>query len=120
MRSAILAIPAAFILFSACSSSPPIKPNDTSTTPQATASAAPPKKEEKKVSANGKEMRCALGKDERIVMLEPNPPGCEVYYTKGGSPDPKVIAASKKSTSYCEGVFERVRKNLTSGGFTCK
>jgi hypothetical protein len=119
MRS--IAVSIALMLLAGCSSSPPVQPDAGATATPAASPAPSPTPAEKKPHRRGdKEIRCVLANDERILMLEPNPPGCEVYYTLSVKPDPKIVATSKKGMKFCEGVLEKMQKNLVAAGFVCK
>lgn len=121
MRSDITVPVLILLISSGCSSPPQIRPNEPPAVSQSAPPASLPEKGKKRPKHEGdKEIRCTLGKDERIIMLEPNNPGCEIYYNKPGEPDPKVVAVSKKHMKFCEDIFERMRANLTTAGFTCK
>ena len=62
---------------------------------------------------------CSSSNDVRtIVNQKSDTGGCEVVYTKFG--ESKVIATAQKDIEYCNGVVDRVRKNLEAANFICK
>lgn len=61
---------------------------------------------------------CKSGQEERSIELAKKGSGCEVIYTKQGSP--KVIAQQKLGTLRCDDVFQTLQAKLTKGGFNCE
>lgn len=104
------------------SASSPKQPDTAQPAPSPSPSAAPAAKSSGRKSASQDvvEIRCTLAKDERIIMLQPDSPGCEVYYTRPGEPEAKIVASAKHGLDHCRSVVERMRTNLTNSGFACK
>ena len=63
-------------------------------------------------------MTCANGSDSRGIEIQSAGTGCELKYTKNG--EAKSIASAKNESAYCAGVSEKLVKNLTAAGFSCK
>lgn len=66
---------------------------------------------------------CSKANDIRNIDVIKVDDGCEVNYTKQFDPQDssiKSIASSKKGTSHCKKIQERVKSNLVSAGYNCK
>ena len=63
-------------------------------------------------------LTCTHGSDSRSIEIKSPGAGCELMYTKNG--DAKSIATAKNGTTYCAGVSEKLAKNLSAAGFSCK
>ncbi len=87
-------------------SNPVAKKADKSTAPAANAS----------TSANA--TTCTSGADTRSLAISTLGNGCELMYTKNS--EAKSIATAVNESAYCAGVSEKVVKNLTAAGFSCK
>lgn len=61
---------------------------------------------------------CTQGSDSRSIELKTAGAVCELMYTKNG--EAKSIATAKNGTEYCAGVSDKVVKNLSAAGFSCK
>lgn len=81
---------------------------------KATAPAAAPAA----TSASANATTCTHGADIRSLALSSSGTGCELTYTKNG--DAKSIASAKNESTFCAGVSEKIVKNLTAAGFSCK
>jgi len=116
-------IASTFVFLSGCTQaskkgSKPEAKSATATTPAA--------KADKKETAEEAQSRvvCKNGSDERAIQVvkaaEKSASGriCEVVYAKFSKSD--VVAGSTNSHAYCEGVQNKIRKNLEAAGFTCK
>ena len=78
------------------------------------------KKVSKKLDTHdaGSGVQCTLGTDVRtIVVRKKDITGCEVSYTKFGKE--KTVAEAGFDWKYCEGVQQKIRKNLESSNFKC-
>lgn len=69
-------------------------------------------------SPSASSMTCTSGSVSRGIDLNTTGAGCELMYTKNG--EAKSIATAKNGTTYCEGVKDKLVKNLTAAGFSCK
>lgn len=72
----------------------------------------------KAASDSVNEALCSKGNDQRTISLTTGPAGCKVIYTKGGNT--QEIASARNQLDYCTNAIEKVKKNLTSSGFTCE
>jgi hypothetical protein len=61
---------------------------------------------------------CTSGQDTRTLELKAQGDGCALDYTKAG--ETKTLATAASDKSYCEGVQEKVIKNLEGAGFACQ
>lgn len=83
--------------------------------------AVTPKKAGKVVKAESSAastLTCVHGTDSRIVEVKTSGAGCELVYTKNG--EAKTVATAKNGTSYCASISEKLAKNLSAAGFSCK
>ncbi|MEK6627321.1 MAG: hypothetical protein AABY53_01745 [Bdellovibrionota bacterium] len=63
-------------------------------------------------------MTCTNGSDVRRLDITNVDAGCELMYTKHG--EAKSVATAKNESSYCDGVSQKIAKNLSAAGFNCK
>jgi len=63
-------------------------------------------------------MTCKNGSDERTLTLTTANGGCELNYTKFGTP--QQVATSGNGKEYCETVREKIKTKLEGAGFTCQ
>ncbi len=69
-------------------------------------------------STTASAMNCTSGTDSRSLEINSSGTGCELMYSKNG--EAKSIATAVNETTYCAGVSEKIVKNLTAAGFSCK
>lgn len=69
-------------------------------------------------TASANAMTCTSGADTRSLAVSSSGTGCELMYTKNG--EAKSIATAVNESAYCVGVSEKIAKNLTAAGFSCK
>lgn len=62
---------------------------------------------------------CKQGTEERsLEKRTAEGGGCEVIYTKGGTPS--VIANAKADLSHCDKVHDKIKTNLEAVGYKCE
>lgn len=69
-------------------------------------------------SSENQVLVCKSGQEERSLELAKKGSGCEVIYTKQGSP--KIIAQQRLGTLRCDDVFHTLQTKLAKGGFNCE
>lgn len=63
-------------------------------------------------------VKCATKSDERILEIKDKNGGCELIYTKQGTPT--SIASGARSHDHCSEVMERIEKKLQGAGYSCQ
>lgn len=91
---------------------PAVKNSKAAPAAEAKAAAAP------SGGGEGLEKKCTLNDDHRTIVVVPKDSGCEVHYVKNGAAS--VVANSANGSSYCDGVQEKMAKNLEGSGFACR
>lgn len=61
---------------------------------------------------------CEAGGDQRQIEMRIRERGCELVYSKEGIES--ILATSTTGTAHCLKVQNRVRDNLSAGGFDCR
>lgn len=97
-----------------------LSPTSQETNVKSTVEGAKEKNKEPKIqeASEHQVLVCKSGQEERNIELAKKGSGCEVIYTKQGSP--KVIAQQKLGTLRCDDVFHTLKTKLTKGGFNCE
>lgn len=63
-------------------------------------------------------MVCTSGAISRNIEIKSAGTGCKLMYTKNG--EAKSIASAINTPSFCADVSDKLVKNLTASGFSCK
>lgn len=110
--------PLAVAALAGCSSQPMAKDEGSNMTPSNTTTKIEQTKDvEKAETIVAGRLSCSVEGDKRYIEVRKKGEGCETIYFKFDKED--VVATAANGLDHCEGIRDRIQKNLTAAGFSC-